>query len=128
MVRNALPLSLEVRVLCLSGVNEQPEEEERVRRRSGMRRSQGRDGRERVVARRLTLRPGCAVPVPQVDPREYVWVAARVLCNKASAPWAVAKLNARSWRRRATSKYAIICDSRWFFLSLVETGIKGFGQ
>ena len=65
---------------------------------------------ERVVVCRGVVAPGASAAVVEADAHEYVWIASRCRVPESSrrqCAWAVAKLNAKSWRRRVAAARAL---------------------
>ncbi|KAJ1448114.1 hypothetical protein M885DRAFT_156819 [Pelagophyceae sp. CCMP2097] len=79
VIRNALPMRLEVRILVLCENVDGP-------------------SKRRIVVKKCTLEPGRALGVCEADVRSYVWVALR--CCAYGQAWDCIKLNAKSWRRK----------------------------
>lgn len=91
---------------------------------------------ERVVVRRGKISSGSCTAVVEANAREYIWLAARCAvpasCRR-QCTWAVAKLNAISWRRRVAAARALRqtapmrtkamdADARFSFSVDVEAG------
>ncbi|KAH8093512.1 hypothetical protein JL720_4648 [Aureococcus anophagefferens] len=115
VIRNALPVAVDVRVLALAppgdggrGLKRNSDDFATPRPRdAGARRrarTASRGGRERCVVRRATLESGGLLAVAEADVTDYVWLATR---GPASSSWSVVKLNARSWRRRVAAARAL---------------------